>query len=87
MQLKVEFENHPSFTSPEDRAELELKLWTALAEANVLVGPGWFFAAEDEVQKEAEGHLRIAFSGNTVSTLIISLGVQLLTAHTISSTT
>lgn len=63
--LKVEFENHPSFTSPEDRAELEIKLWSALAEANVLVGPGWIFAAEDEVQKDAEGHLRIAFSGNS----------------------
>lgn len=66
-QLKLHFENHPAFTSPEDKAELEIKLWTKLAEANVLVGPGYIFAANDGIQQENEGHLRISFSNAEVS--------------------
>lgn len=43
-----------------------MKLWTALADANVLVGPGNMFAANDEIQQEDEGHLRISFSNAEV---------------------
>ncbi|KAH8118799.1 PLP-dependent transferase [Phellopilus nigrolimitatus] len=60
--LKIHFENHPSFTGPQDKAVLETKLWTQLGDAGVLVGPGWMFAATDNVQSESEGHMRIAFS-------------------------
>ncbi|EJD01652.1 PLP-dependent transferase [Fomitiporia mediterranea MF3/22] len=60
--LKIHFENHPSFRAPEDKATLEVKLWTKIADSGVLIGPGWMFAATDEIQQEAEGHFRIAFS-------------------------
>lgn len=42
-----------------------------IAEENVLVGPGYIFAAEDGIQKETEGHFRIAFSHAEVCLFII----------------
>ena len=66
-QLKIHFENHPSFTAPEDKVTLEVKLWEKIADAGVLIGPGWIFAATEEIQQEAEGHFRIAFSHADVS--------------------
>ncbi|KAI5118981.1 hypothetical protein M0805_001120 [Coniferiporia weirii] len=60
--LKFHFESHPAFATPEDKAALEMKLWTKLADAGVLIGPGWMFAATGDIQQETEGHMRIAFS-------------------------
>ena len=72
-QIKVHFENHPSYSprsasAPPDEDSLEYKLFTALAEANLLVGPGTLFAAVNSVQERSQaGHLRVAFSSADVS--------------------
>jgi aromatic amino acid aminotransferase I len=74
MQIKVHFENHPNFDArsssiPPDENSLEYKLFVALAEANLLVGPGTMFAADNAVQERSQaGHLRVAFSSADVST-------------------
>ncbi|KDQ64466.1 hypothetical protein JAAARDRAFT_201799 [Jaapia argillacea MUCL 33604] len=60
--LKIHFQSYPSYG---DRDEtLEMKLWVALAEAGVVLGPGWFFAAdiEDSPDGARDGHFRISFS-------------------------
>ncbi|KAI0650413.1 PLP-dependent transferase [Trametes meyenii] len=59
--LKMHFENVQGFRAG-DEDTLELKLWTKLAEAGVLIGPGRYFNAEDEDLGTAEGHFRISFS-------------------------
>lgn len=45
-----------------------MQLWTKIAEAGVLVSPGWFFAADTEnpPTDEVEGHFRISFSNSDV---------------------
>ncbi|TFK55669.1 PLP-dependent transferase [Heliocybe sulcata] len=60
--LKVHFENHPAYAAGDD--SLEMKLWVAIAEAGLVIGPGWFFAADDENSPDGpnDGHYRIAFS-------------------------
>lgn len=61
--LKLDLEHHPKSGVMTAR-ELELALWTDLAEAGVLFGPGQMFAA-DETSDESElgmGHFRISFS-------------------------
>ncbi|KAL5507793.1 hypothetical protein ACEPAH_5411 [Sanghuangporus vaninii] len=60
--IKIHFENLPSFSAPEDKATMEVRLWEKIADAGVLIGPGWIFAATEDVPQEAEGHFRIAFS-------------------------
>ncbi|KAI9000704.1 PLP-dependent transferase [Trametes punicea] len=59
--LKVHFENVRGFKEG-DEDTLEIKLWTNLAEAGVLVGPGRYFVAEEDEVGPSEGHLRISFS-------------------------
>lgn len=68
--LRIHFENHPAFTGePADTAKLEEKLWTLIADAGVLIGPGTYFAATPDIQAASplEGHFRIAFSNAEVS--------------------
>ncbi|OBZ70291.1 Aromatic amino acid aminotransferase C56E4.03 [Grifola frondosa] len=59
--IKIHFENHPSF-KPGDEDTLEMQLWTKIADAGVLIGPGWYFAAEEENLDVGSGHFRISFS-------------------------
>ncbi|KAI0751113.1 PLP-dependent transferase [Daedaleopsis nitida] len=59
--LKMHFENAPGF-QPGDEETMEMKLWTAIAEAGVLIGPGRYFSADDEGVNPVEGHFRISFS-------------------------
>ena len=59
--LKIHFENVPGF-EPGEEETLEMKLWTDIAEANVLIAPGRYFAAEEETVNPASGHFRISFS-------------------------
>lgn len=65
MQFKIELESHPAF-APEERDTLDNKLWVALAEAGLLVGPGWIFGSHDDMEPPTEGHLRISFSNAEV---------------------
>ncbi|KAI0082536.1 PLP-dependent transferase [Panus rudis PR-1116 ss-1] len=59
--MQLNFEEIPSHRSG-DEETLEMKLWTNLAEAGVLVAPGWIFAAESERIDQGQGHLRISFA-------------------------
>jgi len=63
--LNLIFEHHPSFSTIGHKA-LEMRLWIALAEAGVLFGPGYMFAADSAADDEGEthdtGHFRISFS-------------------------
>ena len=74
--MKIHFENHPSF-KPQDKAVLEMQLWEKIADAGVLIGPGWMFAASEDIQKETEGHLRIAFSLVDVSKILLAVSMKL----------
>ena len=48
---------------PNEKTSLEVKLWVDIADAGLLVGPGWIFRAQRELADEAhEGHYRISFS-------------------------
>ncbi|KIK59151.1 hypothetical protein GYMLUDRAFT_44904 [Collybiopsis luxurians FD-317 M1] len=63
--LKIHFEEHPSFAIVGYKA-LELKLWSELAEAGVVMAPGAVFAAipvDDETV--GDGHFRVSFSNST----------------------
>jgi aromatic amino acid aminotransferase I / 2-aminoadipate transaminase len=59
------FDSIPGFKDG-DEETLEMELWKTLAEKNVLVGPGWFFAATDDVMDVGQGHFRISFSNADV---------------------
>ena len=59
--LKLHLENVPGFRAG-DEETLEIKLWEKLAEGGVLVGPGRYFAAEQDGVSPIEGHFRISFS-------------------------
>ncbi|KAI0355373.1 PLP-dependent transferase [Trametes cingulata] len=59
--LKMHFENVRGF-QPGDEDSLEVKLWEKIAEAGVLTGPGYYFAAEADAVNPAEGHYRVSFS-------------------------
>lgn len=63
----MHFENHPRINDF-DEETLEHKLWVALAEAGLLIGPGAFFAADPLDEKvKASGHFRLSFSNSEVS--------------------
>lgn len=52
---------------------MEIQLWAKLAEAGVLVAPGWIFSTDVLTGSHAadgEGHLRISFSNSEVSPFI-----------------
>ncbi|KAJ6515922.1 pyridoxal phosphate-dependent transferase [Mycena sanguinolenta] len=59
--LKVHFDEHPSLTKFGSES-LEMRLWTELAEENVLFGPGAMFSATGDWSSETTGHFRISFS-------------------------
>ena len=65
--MKLHFENVPGFRAGEEDT-MEMKLWQQLAEAGVLVGPGSYFAAEQDGVSPVEGHFRISFSFASVRT-------------------
>lgn len=47
-------------------------MWTNIAEAGVLICPGWFFAADIENPPTdlSEGHFRVSFSNADVGDLV-----------------
>ena len=49
----------PSFKEG-DEETLEMQLWEKIAEAGVLMAPGWYFSATEI--DSGEGHYRISFS-------------------------
>jgi len=60
--LKLHFDNHPEVKGLGPEA-LERKLWIALAEAGLLVGPGYLFSANpSKAGGNSIGHFRISFS-------------------------
>lgn len=69
--IKVHFAEHPAvLRGDEDELTLEMKLFIALAEAGVLIAPGWYFSAdssENHDEEHGQGHYRIAFSHASVS--------------------
>lgn len=64
----MHFDSHPSFKEGEEES-LEVQLFTQIAEAGVLLAPGWYFAADDDVSDAGKGHFRISFSNAEVSLL------------------
>ncbi|KAJ6613492.1 PLP-dependent transferase [Mycena sp. CBHHK59/15] len=54
--IKIHFDQHPSFSTL-GTEDLEMKLWIALAEGGLLVGPGKL-----DVFSHRSGHYRISFS-------------------------
>ena len=61
----MHFDSLRSFTAG-DEETTEVQLWTKLAEEGILVAPGWYFAASDDVFDAGQGHFRISFSNATV---------------------
>ncbi|KAK7049551.1 hypothetical protein VNI00_005582 [Paramarasmius palmivorus] len=60
--LQLHLEDHPLYGQLDSTA-LELKLWTALAEAGLIVGPGDMFSAHPgQNGASPHGHFRISFS-------------------------
>ncbi|CAL1700165.1 unnamed protein product [Somion occarium] len=72
--LKINFRTHPSFKEG-DEEPLETQLFIKLAEGGVLVAPGWFFAATDNVLDSGEGHVRISFSNVDFDALKKAVGI------------
>ena len=57
-----------------------MQFWTKLADAGVLVAPGWFFSTSDNtvpLRSVDEGHLRVSFSTGEVRQYQIGFGVLL----------
>ena len=63
----MHFESIPSFKEG-DEETLEVQLWEKIAEAGVLMAPGWYFASH-ELAEAGEGHYRISFSNAEVGTI------------------
>ncbi|KIK06739.1 hypothetical protein K443DRAFT_88812 [Laccaria amethystina LaAM-08-1] len=80
--LKINFDNHPALSSVGSE-ELENKLWVALAEAGVLLGPGNMFSATPvSGNEEGFGHFRVSFSNAKLEDLkrAVSIFAQVLRA-------
>lgn len=71
--VKIHLENCPrQLRGDEDELPLEVQLWAAIAEAGVLLGPGWIFSTDTVTGGpifSEHGHFRIAFSDAQVSIL------------------
>ncbi|KAJ3558312.1 hypothetical protein NM688_g998 [Phlebia brevispora] len=65
--IKMHFESVPSFKEG-DEETLEVQLWERIAEAGVLMAPGWYFSATNLVDS-GEGHYRISFSNAEFATM------------------
>ncbi|KAI0685029.1 pyridoxal phosphate-dependent transferase [Cytidiella melzeri] len=72
--LALHFESAPGF-QPGDEDTIEIKLWEILAKKGVLVGPGWFFAATEDVMDSGEGHFRISFSNAEFPVMKKAVGI------------
>lgn len=73
----MHFDSLPSF-QPGDEETLEIKLWTNLAEAGLLVAPGWYFAANDDILDTGSGHFRVSFSFADVRPCLIAIESYLI---------
>ncbi|TFY60507.1 hypothetical protein EVG20_g7392 [Dentipellis fragilis] len=81
--VKVHFKERAASANangPVGEDTLEMKLWIKLAEAGVLMAPGWFFAAdtdEDRIPADpnVEGHLRISFSNADFADMRKAVGI------------
>ncbi|KAF9259481.1 PLP-dependent transferase [Marasmius fiardii PR-910] len=62
--LEIDFQHHPLFGSI-DPVALEMKLFTALAEAGLIIGPGDLFSATPGENTSRYGHFRLSFSNCT----------------------
>jgi len=64
--LKFYFDSHPEF-GKKSAETLEMQLWEKLAEAKVLLAPGWYFSTDQENIPDGkyEGHYRVSFSSTT----------------------
>jgi len=62
--VRLHFDRHPKVTEL-GQESLEMKLWVALAEGGLLIGPGNMFAADRTGDKASTpGHFRISFSNS-----------------------
>ena len=66
LQVKMDFQSKASYKEG-DEETLEVQLWEKIAEAGVLMAPGWYFSAQ-ELTDAGEGHYRFSFSNAEVST-------------------
>ncbi|KAF8655284.1 hypothetical protein AX16_003183 [Volvariella volvacea WC 439] len=60
MFVRVHLNNHP-LSGLLGQSALERRLWTNLADAGLLLSPGWIFGTGDDAD-ENKGHFRISFS-------------------------
>ncbi|EPS98782.1 hypothetical protein FOMPIDRAFT_1024508 [Fomitopsis schrenkii] len=70
--IKVHFNNIPAYRrGGQDEESPEIQLWTKIADAGVLIAPGWFFAAnaDNPPTDELEGHFRVSFSNHDFDAL------------------
>lgn len=52
----------PVILTRKETDEVEMQIWTELAEAGLLVSPGWYFCANPETVAAGKGHLRLTYS-------------------------
>jgi hypothetical protein len=85
-QFKVHVESLPGLKTSDD-PELDTKekvLWIKLADAGLLVGPGYLFAADTEDERmKTEAHFRLSFS--TVDVSVLLHGKRLLLKYATTS--
>jgi hypothetical protein len=82
--MKVHFEGlSPPVQVPGedvDEATHEGRFWARLAEAGLLILPGWIFRGEQlhaPVDPNLYGHYRVSFSDSTVSVMRVSVHASL----------
>ena len=61
----MDFGSIRSLDDDEEEKTLEMQLWENVADAGVLMAPGWFFSAAEALDTGA-GHFRISFSSAEV---------------------
>ncbi|KAH8824728.1 pyridoxal phosphate-dependent transferase [Flagelloscypha sp. PMI_526] len=67
--IRVHFEDHPSFAS-RGYKYLEEKLFIALGDNKLLIGPGFYFAAKEATDDTpGDGHFRISYSDADYETM------------------
>lgn len=70
--MKLHLDGVSSSQKSEDT--LEVQLWKRMAEAGVLLAPGWIFSTDlisGSGPVEGEGHFRLSFSNTEVSAPIL----------------
>ncbi|KAF8913865.1 pyridoxal phosphate-dependent transferase [Gymnopilus junonius] len=66
--FQLHFDGHPQLREL-GQETLEMKLWTALAEGGLLIGPGSMFSADKAIEMSSQGHFRLSFSNATYDDL------------------